>query len=70
MFTLWAITVYLVRQHKNYWVTLLPALFMTSVCTSFFFSVQAFSLDATASAIVALCSIAVASVWFAWWKKR
>ena len=29
VFTLWAITVYLVRMKKNYYVTLLPALFMT-----------------------------------------
>ncbi|MDR2868154.1 MAG: carbon starvation protein A [Bacteroidales bacterium] len=35
VFTLWAITVYLSREAKNYWVTLVPALFMTMVCTTF-----------------------------------
>ena len=30
VFTLWAITVYLVRMKKNYYVTLLPALFYDS----------------------------------------
>ena len=33
VFTLWAITVYLAQQRKCYWITLLPALFMTVVCT-------------------------------------
>ena len=70
VFTLWAITVYLVRQHKNYWVTLIPALFMTVVCTTFFFSVQAFKLDDTASAIVAVVALLVSAVWFTFWKKK
>ena len=30
---LWTITVYLATQKKNYWITLLPALFMTMVVT-------------------------------------
>ena len=70
VFTLWAITVYLVRQRKNYWVTLIPALFMTVVCTTFFFSVQAFKLDDTASAIVAVCALVVSAAWFTFWKKK
>ena len=35
VFTLWAVTVYLVKADKNYWVTFIPALFMTSVCSTF-----------------------------------
>lgn len=35
VFTLWAITIYLRRQGRNYWVTFFPACFMTIVCTSF-----------------------------------
>ena len=31
MFTLWAVTVYLAKRRKVYWVSLLPALFMTAV---------------------------------------
>ncbi len=37
VFTLWAITVYLARNRKPYIITLLPALFMTAVCTMFIF---------------------------------
>ena len=70
VFTLWAVTVYLVRQKKNYWVTLIPALFMTTVCTTFLLSVQTFSLDAVASAEVAVCSLVVAAVWFAIFMKK
>lgn len=32
---LWTITVYLVNQKKNFWITLLPALFMTMVVISY-----------------------------------
>lgn len=34
-FTLWMITVYFVRENKNYWLTLIPALFMTMVTTTY-----------------------------------
>ena len=33
--TLWMATFYLYREHKFYWLTLLPAGFMTSVCTTY-----------------------------------
>jgi len=32
---LWTITVYLLQKKKPYWITLLPALFMTSVVTTY-----------------------------------
>ena len=32
---LWTITAYLIRERKNYWVTLVPATFMTTVVTSY-----------------------------------
>ncbi len=35
VFTLWAITVYLARHGRAYMVSLIPALFMTTVCTSY-----------------------------------
>lgn len=37
MVTLWAITVYLYQRKKCYFITLIPALFMTMVCFSFIF---------------------------------
>ena len=35
IFTLWAVTVWLARKGKNFYVALFPALFMTAVCTSY-----------------------------------
>lgn len=35
VFTLWAITVFLTKSKKPYMVTLIPALFMTTVCTTY-----------------------------------
>ena len=35
VFTLWALTVYLAQARKNYWITLLPALFMSAVCSTY-----------------------------------
>lgn len=37
VFTLWAVTVFLLENGKCYWLTLLPALFMTMVCSTFIF---------------------------------
>ena len=71
VFTLWTITVYLVRQKKNYWITLIPALFMTSVCATFFFiSKQMLGLPETiAYPLGAVCFVA-ACVWFTMWLRR
>ncbi len=37
VYTLWACTVYLRKENKNYFITLIPALFMTLVCTTYIF---------------------------------
>ena len=34
---LWTITIYLVKYKKNFWITLLPALFMTAVVSTYIF---------------------------------
>lgn len=48
VFTLWAATVYLARHHRAYIITLLPALFMTTVSISYLLfapSPEGFGLD-------------------------
>ena len=35
VFTFWALTVYLYKEKRNYWITLLPALFMSAVCSAY-----------------------------------
>ena len=71
VFTLWTVTVYLVHEHKPYVITLIPALFMTCVCTTFLMiSKTAFGLPATVSYTIGAASLVVAAVWFFWWKGR
>lgn len=35
VFTLWTISVWLAKRGKNYWISMIPACFMTIVCTSY-----------------------------------
>ncbi len=46
VFTLWAVTVYLARNKKQYYITLLPAIFMTMVCVTYIiFAPEGFTFD-------------------------
>ncbi len=71
VFTLWTITVYLVQSKKPFWVSLIPALFMTVVCSTFLLvSPQAFGLSQTISYTGSVIFLVVALVWFfAWYHK-
>lgn len=71
IFTLWALTVYLVNEKKCYWVTLLPALFMTAVCSSYIFiAPEGFALTAHLSWLLGALTTAVVLAWFIVWKIR
>lgn len=71
VFTLWTLTVYLVRERKLYWLTLIPALFMTVVCSTFLFvSPQAFHLDPTLGYSLGAVVLVVAVAWFCTWKMK
>ena len=71
VFTLWTITVYLVRHKKPYWVTLIPALFMTTVCATFLFvSKQAFQLPESVGYPLGGVSLVVAIIWFCIWYRK
>lgn len=70
VFTLWMITVYLAREGKPYIITLIPAVFMTVVCTTFLTaSPQAMGREEL-TPWVAMAVIVVAVVWFAAWLKK
>lgn len=46
VFTLWTLTVYLALKKRNFFITLIPATFMTCVCVAFLIiSKQAFGMD-------------------------
>lgn len=62
---LWTITVYLLNERKNYWITLIPSIFMTAVVMSYLFiAPEGFHLSyifsLSAGGLAALCLI----VWF------
>ena len=71
VFTLWTATVYLAREHKPYIITLIPALFMTVVCTSFAcYSNTMLNLGLTTSYGVGAFVLLVTTIWFFRWLKK
>ena len=71
VFTLWAITVYLVRSGKPYWITLIPALFMTAVCSTYIcIAPEGLGLTHTLSYIIGGICTGVGVAWFIVWKGR
>jgi len=65
MVVLWAITVYLAQTGKLFWITLIPAAFMTAVTTSYLlFAPEGFSLSGTISYSAGLLMSIVFVAWF------
>ena len=71
VFTLWALTVYLAQARKNYWITLLPALFMSAVCSTYILvapeGLHLPALPSQIAGIVIACCLAIA---FFLWRRR
>lgn len=71
VFTLWAVTVYLARARKNYWITLIPALFMTSVCSTYIcIAPEGFSLPAEIAYGIGIASTLTGAIWFILWYRK
>ncbi|MDR1983905.1 MAG: carbon starvation protein A [Prevotellaceae bacterium] len=71
VFTLWAITVYLCRNKKNYFITLVPALFMTAVTSTYIFiAPEGFRLDATLSNILGFSITIFIGILFFYCRKK
>ena len=73
VFTLWTITVYLVRKKGGVWylITLFPALFMTAVCTTFILVDKVgFHMPAAAAPWIGLGTFVVSSLLFNLWYYR
>ena len=71
VFTLWTLTVFLVREKKCFWLTLIPALFMTTVCSTWLFlSKQAFRLPEVIGYPLGGVCFVVALVWFIQWMRK
>ena len=73
VFTLWAITVYLVREKggQYYNITALPALFMTGVCVSYIcVAPEGLGLGEGYAMGIAVTTVLVAAIWFGRWRSR
>ena len=71
VFTLWAITVYLVRSRKNFYIAFIPAMLMTLVCSTYIcIAPEGLSLPAQISYIIGGVCTLVALVWFITWYKK
>ncbi|MBQ8241923.1 MAG: carbon starvation protein A [Bacteroidaceae bacterium] len=71
VFTLWAITVYLVREKKNFYITLLPALLMTLVCSTYIcIAPEGLSLSQPVAYVIGSACLLIAMVWFITWFKK
>ena len=71
VFTLWMLTVYLFKKDKCYLITLVPAIFMTSVCVSFLLvSENAFALSSVVGYVVALGVALLSLILFGLWSRK
>lgn len=71
VFTLWAITVYLVREKKPYVITLIPALFMTCVSVTYIsIAPEGFQLPSALSYAIGAAAVLATLVWFVLWKRK
>ena len=69
---LWAYTVYLAMRKRQYLITLIPAIFMTMVCCSFFLiSRISLGMDVTLGYIIsAIATLLVTVLFFVWLSKN
>jgi len=71
VFTLWAVTVYLLREGKPYIFTLIPALFMTTVCSTYILvSKQALGMLDVVGYCLGGVILCVAYAWFHIWRAK
>ena len=71
VFTLWAITVHLVQAKKNFYISLLPALLMTLVCSTYIcIAPEGLSLPQTLSYIIGGVCVTIALIWFIIYYRR
>lgn len=71
VFTLWALTVYLIQKNKPYLVTLIPALFMTAVCVTYIcVAPEGLELPEAVSYVIGGVCVILSLVWFLVWKRK
>jgi len=67
---LWTITAYLIKNGKNYWITLVPAVFMTAVVSSYLLiAPEGFHLSCSIAYLGGFIIAATTTLWFLIYKK-
>ncbi len=68
---LWAITAYLIKENKFFWITFMPAIFMTSVVSTYLFiAPEGFALPKNIAYPAGIALTAILTVWFLWVKRK
>lgn len=71
VFTLWALTVYLVQSKKIYIITLIPALFMTAVCSTYIFiAPEGLAMGTGISQLIGSMITVIIFIVFLLWKRK
>lgn len=71
VFTLWTLTVYMVQQKKPFIITLIPALLMTLVCSTFLLiSKTALGLSSQISYTGTVIVLVISLIWFFTWYRK
>ncbi len=71
MIVLWAITVYLAQERKFYWITLIPAIFMTAVTTTYLlFAPEGFALSKDISYTIGITLSILSTIGFFIYRER
>lgn len=71
VFTLWTISVWLVRQHKCYWISAVPATWMTMVCSTYIMiAPEGFQFKPEISYSIGLIITASVVALFFYWKTK
>lgn len=70
--TFWAITVWLVKERKCYWVSLIPGLWMTLVCSIYILiAPEGFHLPSLwANLLGGCCTLVILCLFLAWYRKQ
>lgn len=62
---LWTITAYLIKEGKNFWISFVPAVFMTAVVTSYLFiATEVFDLGNEIAYVTGIGMAIISIVWF------
>lgn len=71
MVTLWMASFYMKKHNKNFWLTLIPAGFMTSICTTYIlYDKIGFNLDVAVSSYIGVIIALISVGWFLFFAKK